>query len=101
MSQYAAWLIAALEGLGITRCHMLGHHTGGVIAIEMIGLVPARFASLAVIGSVYLTAEQRADYQSKYTDATITPDEEGSYLKLIARRGLRLSKASSRSKVCA
>ncbi len=80
MSRYASWLLAALDGLGITRCHLLGHHTGGCIALEMAALDPGRFESITVIGPVYLTAEQRADYQGRYADATIVPEETGAYL---------------------
>ena len=31
----AAGVIGAIEGLGIERCDLVGHHTGGVVALEV------------------------------------------------------------------
>ena len=35
----AAGVIGAVEGLGIERCDLVGHHTGGVVALEVAAVV--------------------------------------------------------------
>lgn len=79
LSDYARWLLSALDGLGISRFHLLGHHTGGCIALEMAQAVPDRVASLFIIGPVYLSAGQRQEYRSHYS-TPFRPDWDGRYL---------------------
>ncbi|MBW5481840.1 alpha/beta fold hydrolase [Streptomyces bambusae] len=44
----AAWLEAALAGLGLERVHLIGHSYGGWVALQQTVLVPGRIASVAV-----------------------------------------------------
>ena len=51
-----AWAEAALqllEAIGVTRAHVVGHHTGGVIAVEMASRAPERVASLVLSSTPY------------------------------------------------
>jgi pimeloyl-ACP methyl ester carboxylesterase len=66
LGDYREWLLAALDALGIGRCHLLGHHTGGCIALELAVAAPARVASLAIIGPVFLTPVEREQYRARY-----------------------------------
>ena len=58
---YAAsiWL-EALDGLDVEHCHVLGHHTGASIAVEMAAQAPDRVRSVTLSGLVYTTAEENA-----------------------------------------
>lgn len=58
---YAAsvWL-EALDGLGFERFHVLGHHTGASIAVEMAVQAPERVRSLILSGLVYTTEQENA-----------------------------------------
>ena len=35
LDDYVGWIGAALDALGITRCHLVGHHTGSAIAVQL------------------------------------------------------------------
>ena len=43
----------------IARAHVVGHHTGGVIAIELAARAPERVASLTLSSTPYTDAEFR------------------------------------------
>jgi pimeloyl-ACP methyl ester carboxylesterase len=80
MAGYGAVLLEATRGLGISRMHLFGHHTGACIAIEMADADPERVASLAMIGPVTITREEAASFKSVYPkDFQIRAD--GSHLK--------------------
>jgi pimeloyl-ACP methyl ester carboxylesterase len=79
MSQYADWLFEALTALGIARCQIVGHHTGACIGVEMVGRQPQIAKSLAMVGPVPLTAEERLEF-SKHFGIPFTPTVSGGYL---------------------
>jgi pimeloyl-ACP methyl ester carboxylesterase len=79
MDDYARWLREALGDLGITRCNLVGHHTGACIAVEMVDADPAFAERIALIGPVPLTAEERLEF-SKHFGTPFTPVVSGSYL---------------------
>ncbi len=80
LSDFRDWLLAALDGLGVGRCHLLGHHTGGCIALEMAVHAPERVASLALIGPVHLTAAEREAYRQAYSEP-FRPGWDAAYLR--------------------
>ncbi|MEO1288108.1 MAG: alpha/beta fold hydrolase, partial [Chloroflexota bacterium] len=45
-------VIAFLEALNISKCHILGYSDGGEVALSSAGLAPERFISVATIGSI-------------------------------------------------
>lgn len=79
MSDYARWLREAAADLGIDRAHIVGHHTGACIAVEMAGSEPALAATLTLLGPVPLTAEERVEF-SKHFGTPFAPVVSGSYL---------------------
>lgn len=79
MAQYAAWLHEAVSGLGIDRYHVVGHHTGACIGVEIAHAHPDQLVSLTLIGPVPLTAEERIEF-SKHFGIPFTPTVSGSYL---------------------
>lgn len=79
MSDYARWLREALGDLGIDRAHVVGHHTGACIAVEMVGKEPGLAATLTLLGPVPLTEDERIEF-SKHFGTPFTPTISGSYL---------------------
>lgn len=61
----SVWL-EALDGLGVGNFHVLGHHTGANIALEMAAQAPDRVRSLTLSGLVYSTQEENAASQQQY-----------------------------------
>jgi pimeloyl-ACP methyl ester carboxylesterase len=60
IERWSRALAAAIDGLGIERFALVGHHTGGVIAVELASARPERVAAL-VLSSTPLTD---ADYRT-------------------------------------
>ncbi|KAJ1327412.1 2-hydroxy-6-oxonona-2,4-dienedioate hydrolase [Microdochium nivale] len=59
-------------------CHVLGHHSGGVIGVELAIFHPHIVRSLAVVGPVLLDADQRE--RARGFDAFNKPVADGSHL---------------------
>lgn len=52
MEQHARDMLGAVRALGISRCHLCGHSTGGIIALHMLGLDPHRFGKVLLLDPV-------------------------------------------------
>lgn len=46
----AAWMAGFLDAVDAPRAHLVGHSMGALIALELAAVVPARAASLALLG---------------------------------------------------
>lgn len=79
MSQYVDWLYEAVCATGIDRAHIVGHHTGACIGVEMAARHPEIAQSLTMIGPVPLTPEERFEF-SKHFGTPFTPVVSGAYL---------------------
>ena len=79
MTDYVEWLYAAVRNAGIDRCHIVGHHTGACIGVEMAARHPELAASLTMVGPVPLTGDERVEF-SKHFGTPFTPVASGSYL---------------------
>lgn len=80
IEQYADWLGDAIAALGIGRCHIVGHHTGAVVALALADRRPALAATLSLIGVLPLTPEERADHGTRF-GTPFTPEATGAYLQ--------------------
>jgi pimeloyl-ACP methyl ester carboxylesterase len=80
MTQYCAWIMAAIDALGIEKFHLFGHHTGACIGVEIAARHPARVAKLMMIGPVPLTQEEREEFRQHYS-SPFAPTADGDYLK--------------------
>jgi pimeloyl-ACP methyl ester carboxylesterase len=76
---YADEIGAALDALGVTRCHLYGHHTGACLAIEIAARRPEHVASLTLSGPVFMTETERAAFVEGYRNP-IVPVRDGSHL---------------------
>ena len=79
MPQYARWLLAALDALGVGEAHLFGHHTGASLAVEMARLQPARIRSLMLCGPVCFTKEESDGFRDDFRRA-LAPAADGSHL---------------------
>jgi len=79
MTEYVGWLGEAVRALGIERCHVVGHHTGSCIGVELAARQPDLVASLTMIGPVPLTDAERIEF-SKHFGIPFEPVVSGSYL---------------------
>ncbi|TMR97785.1 alpha/beta fold hydrolase [Nonomuraea basaltis] len=57
---YATAVVEFLDALGLEQVALVGHHTGGVIAIEVAARAPDRVTRLVLSSTPYLDAEARA-----------------------------------------
>ncbi|MGH2850106.1 MAG: alpha/beta fold hydrolase, partial [Solirubrobacteraceae bacterium] len=64
---WATAILAGLDGAAIERCALVGHHTGGVIAVALAALAPARVSALVLSSTPLTDAAYRAQ----------PPDESG------------------------
>ncbi len=78
VSDYAAVVLALLDHLGLDAAHLVGHHTGAVVAIETAAAWPDRVRSLVLSGPVYLDEETRAELGAFFAQWRVQPD--GSHL---------------------
>ena len=72
-----AWL-AVLDDAGIARAHVVGHHTGALIAVELAAAHPSRVASIVLSGPVYCDEKGRETLRPHFVQWHVQPD--GSHL---------------------
>jgi 3-oxoadipate enol-lactonase len=88
---YAAAIFAAMDALGIERAHVCGLSLGGVIAIAMHALAPARCASLIIADSFAVHPDGQAIY-----DRSVAASQAMSMRELAeARTGLLMGPAAT------
>ena len=78
-----AWAEAALQlldAIGVARAHVVGHHTGGVIAVEMAARAPERVASLVLSSTPYTSEAFRHARAGRPAIDAVAPSDDGSHL---------------------
>ena len=80
IAQWACVAVELLDALGIRRAHVVGHHTGGVIAVELAAAFADRVHGL-VLSSTPFTDEafRRARAERPPIDE-VAPSSDGSHL---------------------
>jgi pimeloyl-ACP methyl ester carboxylesterase len=80
IERYADAAEALVEELGLERFHLVGHHTGGVIAVELAARYKHRVESLLLSGTPFIDdAKRRSAEQRKPVDHVV-PRPDGSHL---------------------
>jgi pimeloyl-ACP methyl ester carboxylesterase len=77
------WADAAgelLDALGVDRFHLVGHHTGGVIAVELAARRRDQVASLLLSGTPFIDDEKRRTADQRTTVDLVEPKPDGSHL---------------------
>jgi len=71
---------AVIAGLGLERFHLVGHHTGGVIAVELAARHPDRVAGLVLSGTPFVDEEKRRTAAGREPIDLVHPKPDGSHL---------------------
>jgi pimeloyl-ACP methyl ester carboxylesterase len=77
------WADAAgelVDALGVDRFHLVGHHTGGIIAVELAARLRDRVASLLLSGTPYIDEEKRRTEDQRESVDLVVPEPDGSHL---------------------
>ncbi|MGZ5186495.1 MAG: alpha/beta fold hydrolase [Caldimonas sp.] len=78
-----AWADAALQlldAIGVARAHLVGHHTGGVVAVEMATRAAERVASLTLSSTPYTSEAFRRARAGRPAIDAVAPSDDGSHL---------------------
>ena len=59
VEEYADTIVALLDHLAIPKAVLVGHHTGGILAVDIAARYPDRVDKLALSGPHYMDAEMR------------------------------------------
>jgi pimeloyl-ACP methyl ester carboxylesterase len=77
---WAEAALQALVALGVMRAHVVGHHTGGVVAVEMAARAPERVASLVLSSTPYTGEAFRIARAGRAAIDAVAPSDDGSHL---------------------
>lgn len=86
IEQWAGIAVELLDALGIRRAHVVGHHTGGVIAIELAAGFADRVHGLVLSSTPYTDeAFRRARAEGPPIDQ-VAPSTDGSHLAALWKK---------------
>ncbi|MFI7703857.1 alpha/beta fold hydrolase [Nonomuraea sp. NPDC049480] len=77
---FAAGALALLDGLGIGRADVLGHHTGGAVAIELAATAPERVGLLVLSSTPWTGSRYRETHANGPGVDEAVPSPEGDHL---------------------
>jgi pimeloyl-ACP methyl ester carboxylesterase len=77
---FALGVLALCDALNIEQVALVGHHTGGVIALEVAARAPERVLSLVLSGTPFVDAQRRARVASSPPIDEVTPAPDGTHL---------------------
>jgi pimeloyl-ACP methyl ester carboxylesterase len=77
---FAGVLVEVLDALGLPSAHVVGHHTGGVVAVELAASEPTLVRSLVLSATPYVDASRRARVASRPPIDHVEPDAQGGHL---------------------
>ena len=80
IENYALAAAAAIEQSGRGSMAVCGHHTGGVVAIELAASRPRLVEGLVLSSTPWIDATERARRAGKQPIDTVEPDPHGSHL---------------------
>jgi pimeloyl-ACP methyl ester carboxylesterase len=83
---WAAAAIEVLNGLAVDRAHVVGHHSGGVIAVELAANHPSRVAGLVLSSTPYTDAAFRKARAERPPIDEVEPRPDGSHLAELWQR---------------
>jgi len=86
IENYAAVVVEFLDALGLERTTLVGHHTGGVVAIEVAARAPDRVERLVVSSTPYVDAAAREMRRGRPPIDHVEIDPDGGHLTELWRR---------------
>ncbi|MGW5733367.1 MULTISPECIES: alpha/beta fold hydrolase [Streptomyces] len=81
IERFADGVSDLVEALGLDRFHLVGHHTGGVIAVEVAARFQDRVASLVLSAAAFVDDEKRSGANGHGPIDHIDPKADGSHLR--------------------
>jgi pimeloyl-ACP methyl ester carboxylesterase len=76
----AAVVVKVIGALGLDSMHLVGHHTGGVIGLEVAASHPELVRSLVLSATPYVDAARRERVASRPPIDEVKPDRDGAHL---------------------
>jgi len=86
IEQWARVACELLDALGIAQVDVVGHHTGGVVAIELAAAFPDRVHSLVLSSTPYTDEPFRRARAQRPPIDEVAPSEDGSHLAALWRK---------------
>lgn len=83
---YGQGVIQLLDALAIGQASIVGHHTGGVIAVEVAASYPDRVKKLVLSSTPYVDAENRAIRKNRPPIDEVEFNPDGSHLTELWQR---------------
>jgi pimeloyl-ACP methyl ester carboxylesterase len=80
IEQWARVAVELLDALRIARAHVVGHHTGGVIAVELASALAARVHGLVLSSTPYTDAAFRSARAERPPIDEVAMSSDGSHL---------------------
>ncbi|WP_418125049.1 alpha/beta fold hydrolase [Variovorax sp. 160MFSha2.1] len=80
IEQWARVACELLDALGIEKVDVVGHHTGGVIALELAAAFPQRVRSLVLSSTPYTDETFRKARAQRPPIDEVAPSEDGTHL---------------------
>jgi len=86
IEDWARVAVQVLDALGIARAHVVGHHTGGVIAVELAARHAARVGALVLSSTPYTDAAFRRARAERPPIDAVEPCDDGAHLAALWRK---------------
>lgn len=83
---FADGVVDLLAGLGIQHAGLVGHHTGGVVAIEVAAREPDLVETLVLSGTPYVDADRRMRVAAMPGIDDVPISDDGSHYQLLWNR---------------
>jgi len=83
---FARGVIQLMDALTIRRASIVGHHTGGVVAVEVAAAYPARVEKLVLSSTPYVDAEDRERRKTRPPIDEVEEKPDGSHLTELWQR---------------
>jgi pimeloyl-ACP methyl ester carboxylesterase len=87
---FARGVIQLLDALSIRRASIVGHHTGGVVAVEVAAVYPDRVEKLILSSTPYVDAEDRERRKTRPPIDEVEEKPDGFHLTELWQRRLPL-----------
>jgi pimeloyl-ACP methyl ester carboxylesterase len=86
IERYAQGVLALLDAIGLKRASLVGHHTGGVIAVEVAATAPERVERLVLSSTPLVDAEFRRRHQGAPSIDGVARSPDGSHVLQLWRQ---------------
>lgn len=86
IEQWATVARELLDALGFERAHVVGHHTGGVIAVELAAAFPDRVHGLVLSSTPFTDQAFRLARANRPPIDEVEPSDDGSHLAALWQR---------------